>query len=93
MNYTGEPEESAQRAIELLQLAVETARLRGYDATGYMLQAEDLGVSAWVYVEDETSQRSLIEDIELVPTLIEAARQCVARVSALPALGPVPGDG
>lgn len=80
-----EIDEMAERTpLELLDLAVEEARSRGYAVAGWTLQgAEDEGYSAWLYAEDDDwtpgHQVSLSSEVEVQPTAEMAARECYLR--------------
>lgn len=87
MNLTGEPDDSENRVRELLDLALETAQLRGYDAEGWILQRDgNEGYSAWVFTETETEHKSLFAEVVIHQTPGEAARTCVALAASLPKL-------
>lgn len=69
--------------VELLNQAVEAARAAGLRCDGWTMQASEDGYVAWLYVEDEESQDSLFEGVDILPTAEAAAQWCLVRATDL----------
>ena len=67
----------------ILDEAVAKARALGVDCAGWMVQRDDEGVVAWLYVVDpEGMMLSLMDSVESFPSLLQAAQWCLAVVDS-----------
>lgn len=69
--------------VVLLNQAVEAARAAGIDCDGWTMQASEDGYVAWLYTEDETSQVSLFEGVDILPSAAAAAQWVLVRANEL----------
>lgn len=70
-------------ATTILDKAVVTANTMGVSCTGWMVQRDEGGFVAWLYVTDETGRMlSLMGEVEAFPSLQQAAVWCLAVVEA-----------
>ena len=73
----------AADAGAILDQAVAQAVALGVSCSGWMVQRDEGGVVAWLYVVDEDGQMlSLIDEVEAFPTLDQAAAWCLAVVES-----------
>jgi hypothetical protein len=66
--------------IEVLDEAVEVVRASGREVTGWMMQSNEDGYTAWLYVEDDEAQWPLFEDVETQITALSAAQWVLRKV-------------
>jgi hypothetical protein len=69
--------------VGLLNKAVETARAAGIDCDGWTMQGSGDGYAAWLYTEDEDSQTSLFEGVDILPSATAAAQWVLVRAAEL----------
>ncbi|MEL6343199.1 MAG: hypothetical protein AAFV53_08680 [Myxococcota bacterium] len=68
---------------ETLDQAVITVREMGYSITGWMVQRDAQGFVAWLYVtDDEGRMLALMDEVEMFPTLQQAADWCLSVVQS-----------
>jgi hypothetical protein len=76
---------AADDATDLLDDAIEEAKAKGYPAKGWILMSEDIGYSAWLFIEDADGDAESIGTIcEACPTPLQAAKAALEDVRALP---------
>lgn len=68
---------------ELLDLAVNEARTAGVAVSGWTMQSGEGGYAAWLYIEDDETQRSILDEVELHTSARAAALWCLERARAL----------
>lgn len=73
--------------LEAMNAAVKAAAERGYEVSGWMVSRSEDGFTAWLYVEDESTQHSLFDEISFCATMYEAASRTLDLAAALPPLG------
>ena len=71
--------------VVLLNRAVEAARAAGIDCDGWTMQASEDGYVAWLYTEDDDSQTSLFEGVDILPSASAAAQWVLVRANELSA--------
>lgn len=70
-------------AAKILDQAVLTVLEMGFACTGWMVQRDGQGFVAWLYVtDDEGRLLSLMQDVEVHPSVEQAAAWCLAVVQA-----------
>lgn len=69
--------------VVMLNRAVEAAREAGFDCDGWTMQASEDGYVAWLYTEDETTQQSLFEGVDILPSASAAAQWVLVRANEL----------
>jgi hypothetical protein len=65
--------------VAVLDAAAAAARAAGHTVSGWTLQSSEDGYVAWLYEEDEEGQRSISEEVEILPSAIAAARWCLTQ--------------
>lgn len=68
---------------EILDVAAEQARQRGYACDGWTLQLGEDGYAAWLYHEDDHEQHCLFECVEVQSSAREAALWCLGGACGL----------
>ena len=69
--------------VAMLNQAVEAAKAAGIECDGWTMQSSSDGYVAWLYTEDEESQTSLFEGVDILPSAAAAAQWVLVRASEL----------
>ena len=69
--------------VAMLNQAVEAAKAAGIECDGWTMQSSSDGYVAWLYTEDEESQTSLFEGVDILPSASAAAQWVLVRASEL----------
>ena len=76
--------------LDLLEEALVQVRSKGHVATGWLLESDELGYVAWLYLTDDDTEIPLWSEAELKPTVLQACRACLQRALELPEMVAIP---